>query len=168
MPISASGANVNRSAVKRNSRFHLLRRQIRRRAAAPVKLHDGPFAGNEAADVLDFAFEDFDVGRRDAVILGDDHVAGAEQAQALAEGKMHVQRNRRARRIGRRVKLLEIVRAEIILPDRRRGIARVARPRAIVFFEERFGDLEAFPVQLQDGGSNRSSESSNAPLPTRT
>ena len=126
--------------------FHLLRRQIRRCAAAPVKLHDGPFAGHEAADVLDFALENFDVWRRDAVILGDDHVARAEQAQALAEGKMHVERNRSARRIGRRVKLFEIVRAEIILPDRRRGIARVARSRPVVFFEKLFGDFEAFPI----------------------
>ena len=129
--------------------FHLFRRQISGRAAAPVKLHDGPLARNEAADVLDFALESFDVGRRDAVILGDDHVAGAEQAQALAEGKMHVERNGSARRIGRRVELFEIVRAEIVLPDRRGGIARVARPRTIVFFEKRFGNFEAFPIQLQ-------------------
>ena len=115
-----------------------------------MKLHDGPIAGNEFADVLDFPFECFDVRRRNAMILGDHHVARAEQAQAFAEGKMHVERNRRARRIRARVELFQIVRAEIILPDRRGGIAGVARPRAIVFFQKRFGDFEAFPVQLQD------------------
>ena len=93
--------------------------------------------------------ENFDVRRRDAVILGDHNVAGAEQAEAFAEGKMHVKRNRSARRVGRRVELLEVVRAEIILPDRGRGIAGVARSRPIVFFQKRFGDLEAFPIQLK-------------------
>ena len=126
--------------------FHLFRRQIRRRAAAPVKLHDGPFAGHESADVLDFPFENFDVRRRDAMILGDDDVAGAEQAQTLAEGKMHVERNRSTRLVGRGVELLEVTRAKIILPDRRRGIARVTWPRPIVFFEKLFGDFEAFPI----------------------
>ena len=99
--------------------------------------------------MLDFALENLDVRRRDAVIFGDHHVARAEQAQALAEGKMHVERNRRARGIGRRVELLEIVRAEIILPHRRRGIAGVTRPRPIVFLQKLFGDLEAFAVQFQ-------------------
>src|SRR6478735_4463824 len=68
--------------------FHLFGRQIGRRAAAPMELHHRPLPRNEAADVLDFPFQNFDVGRSYAVILGDYHVAGAKQAQALAEGKM--------------------------------------------------------------------------------
>ena len=129
--------------------FHLFRRQIRGCATAPVKLHHGPLARNEAADVLDFALQNFNVGRCHAVILGDHHVAGAEQAQAFAEGKMHVQGHRRSRGVGRGIELFQIVRTEIILPDRRGGIARVARARTIVFFQKRFGNFEAFAIELQ-------------------
>ncbi len=145
------GVRRERESLGRESKqaFHLFGRQIGGRAAAPVKLHDGAFARNEAADVLDFALQYFDVRRRDAVILGDHHVAGAEQAQAFTERKVHVERYRSARRIGGGVVALQIVRAEIILPDRSRRIARVARPGPIVFLQKLFGDLEAFPVQLQ-------------------
>ena len=51
------------------------------------------------------------------MILGDDHVACAKQAQAFAEGKMHVERNRRARRI----------RGRVVAARDRRGRNRLAR-----------------------------------------
>ena len=59
---------------------------------------------------------------------------------------MHVERKRRARLVGARVELFEIVGAEIVLPDRRRGIAGVARAGAIVFLEEFVGDLADLEV----------------------
>ena len=118
MPISASGANENRSRGEAEEIFHLRGRQVGGRAAAPVKLHHGRARETSSADVLDFALERCEIGRRDAVILGDDHVAGAKKAQALAEGQVHVERDRRARRIGLRVDVLRD----------RRGRNRRARP----------------------------------------
>ncbi len=143
--------------------FHLPGHQIRRRPAAPVKLHHRPFARHKPADVLDLPLQRLDVRRRNAVILRDHHVARAKQAQAFAEGKMHVQRHRSPRRVGRRVILLQIVRPEIILPHRRRRVTRVPRPRPVVFFQELFGNLEAFPVQLQMQAGIAHSENYRAP-----
>src|SRR5579862_4994021 len=73
--------------------LHLLGRQVSGSSASPVKLHNGTVAGDEPADMLDFPLENLNIRRRDAVILGDHHIARAEQAQAVAEGKMHVERN---------------------------------------------------------------------------
>ena len=41
-------------------------------------------------DVVDFPLQGFDVRRSDAVVLGDHHIARAEQAQAFAKRKVHV------------------------------------------------------------------------------
>src|SRR5882762_6199826 len=84
------GVRRERETLRRVTKklLHLLGSQIRWSAAAPVKLHHGPIARNEFADMLDFALKRFDVRRRDAVILRDHHIAGAEQAQAFAEGKV--------------------------------------------------------------------------------
>ena len=82
------------------------------------------------------------IRRRDAVIFCDDHVAGAEQAKAFAEGQVHVERDGRARGFGLGVDVFEVVGAEGVLPDGRGGIAGVARARAIVAGEEFFGDAE--------------------------
>ena len=83
------------------------------------------------------------------MILLNDDVAGAEQAQALAEGKMHVERNGAARFVGRAIALLEIVGAEIVLPDGSGRIAGVARAGAIVVFEESLGDFQALAVEFE-------------------
>ena len=92
MPISASGENGN---ARRRSRTNL-------RFAPGVRYVGVPppqwncttraFARNVAGYVLDFSFQDFDVGRSARAYLFDNYVAGAEEAQALAEGQMHVER----------------------------------------------------------------------------
>jgi hypothetical protein len=47
--------------------------------------------GHVLADVLDFAFENVKVGWGDGFIFLDDDVAGAEEAEAFAEGDVHVE-----------------------------------------------------------------------------
>ncbi len=110
---------------------------------------DGAIARNETGDVLDFISQSGEIRRRYGVILLNDHVAGAEEAQAFAEGKMHVERNRAARFVGLAIALLEIVGAEIVLPDGSGGIAGVARAGAIVLFEEGLGDFQALAVEFE-------------------
>ena len=89
--------------------FHLRGGEISGRAAAPVKLNHGAIFRNALADVLDFSFQRGEVGNRDAFVLLDRNVAGAEKTEALAEGKMHVERKRSASLFGARVIILEIV-----------------------------------------------------------
>ena len=124
--------------------FHLGGSEIGRRAAAPVKLSDFTFFGDTRADVVDFVFERFQVGNRYAFVFLDGNITGAEQAEAFAEGKMHVERHRRGSSVGLEIIFFQIIRAEIVLPDRRGGITGVTRPGAIVFFEDRVGDLTDF------------------------
>ena len=66
------------------------------------------------------------------MILRNDHIAGAKQAQALAKGQVHVHRDRRARGIGLFVGALEVIRAEIVAPDRRSRVTGIARPGAVI------------------------------------
>ena len=83
------------------------------------------------------------------MIPGDDHVAGAEQAEALAEGKMHVERDGRLRGVGLGVHAFEVVGTEIILPDRRRRIAGVTRAGAVVTVQKFLGDQEALAIEIE-------------------
>src|ERR1700719_5303061 len=76
--------------------FDLLGGEIRWSSAAPMKLHDFTIFRNAAADPLHFLFQDAEVRRRDALVLLNDHAAGAEQAQTLAKWDVHVQRYRTA------------------------------------------------------------------------
>jgi hypothetical protein len=85
MPISAPGKI-----------FHLCGSEIGGRAAAPVKLDHRPLARHAARHVVDFPLERREVGNRDLLIFLNGNVARAEKAQALAEGKMHVERERSA------------------------------------------------------------------------
>src|SRR5712692_7176185 len=48
-------------------------------------------AGDKAAELLDLFLQDFQIRRRHFLVFLDDHVAGAEQAQALAKRNVHVQ-----------------------------------------------------------------------------
>src|ERR1700722_13132108 len=73
--------------------FHLRGSEIGWRASAPVKLSDGPFAGHSRANVTDFFLERVQVGNRYTFVFLNGDIAGAEQAEAFAEGKMHVKRN---------------------------------------------------------------------------
>ena len=133
--------------------FELRGRKIRGSAAAPVELNYRAFARNHSRDVVDFLLERGEIGNRDALILLNRDVARAKKAEAFAEGKMHVERERRASQIGGGVTLFEIVRAEIVLPDRSRGIAGVARAGAIVFGEKLFGDLTDVEPAIAAGAS---------------
>ncbi len=64
----------------------------------PVELDYRAFAGNHLRDVVDFLLERSEVGNRHALILLNRDIAGAKEAEVFAEGKMHVQRERRTRK----------------------------------------------------------------------
>src|SRR6185437_10983733 len=106
-----------------------------------MELNYWAFAGNHARDMIDFLLERGEVRNCDALILLNGHVTGAKEAEAFAEGEMHVKREWRASQIGGGAALFEIVGTEIVFPNRRRGIAGVARAGAIVLSEKFFGDL---------------------------
>ena len=129
--------------------FHLRGREIGGRSAAPVKLRHAALTRNVFGDVLDFFLERCQIGRRDAVILGDDHVAGAEQAQALAEGQVHVERDGRLGGVGLGEELIEVVRSDVVLPDGRGRVAGVARPGTVVAGEELLGDAKPVAIEVQ-------------------
>jgi len=58
--------------------FHLCGSEIRRRAAAPVKLGHGAFFGDHWSDVLNFALERGEIGGRDALVFLYGNVARAK------------------------------------------------------------------------------------------
>ncbi len=129
--------------------FDLRGRQISGRAAAPMELHDGAIAGDAAADASHFAFQDFQVRRSDALVFLDDDVAGAEKAQAFAERNVHVERDGRFSALGFFVDFFEVGGAEGIVPDRRGGIAGVARAGTVVAGEKFLADAKLFAHALQ-------------------
>src|ERR1700687_3812048 len=112
--------------------FHLPRRKVCRGSTTPVKLHHRPFARNVARNMIHFAFQNFQIWRRNSLIFLNDHVGGAEQAQTFAEGKMHVQRNGSSRLVGISMHAFEMVRAERIVPHRCGRITGIARARLVV------------------------------------
>src|ERR1700730_8618523 len=116
----------------------LFRRQISWRATAPMKLHHWSFPRNAASHVLDFALQYLQIRRSHALIFLNNYVARAEQAQAFAEGKMHVERNRSSRNLRFLMHGFEIVGSKGVIPDRCGGITGVARARAIVPREKFF------------------------------
>ena len=81
---------VETLARKSEEVFDLHRGKIRGRAAAPMELHNGAIFRNATADALRFTLEHIQIRRRDTFVFLNHHVAGAEQAKALAEGDMHV------------------------------------------------------------------------------
>src|SRR4029077_7452738 len=97
---------------------------------------------NAAADALHLLLQHVEIGRRDTLVLLNDYVAGAKEAETFAEGNVHVQRNWCACTLGFFVYALEIGRAEGIVPDRSSGIAGIAWPGAIVFCEKFFADMK--------------------------
>src|SRR6266852_3652858 len=124
-------------------------RQVGRRAAAPMELHDGTVLRNAAADALRLALEDAKIRRRDRFVLLDDDVARAKKAEAFAERNMHVKRDRRFRAFRFFVHFYKIVRAERFIPNRRGGIARITGAGAIVFGEEFLSDAELLAHLVQ-------------------
>ena len=93
--------------------------------------------------------QDVEVRRRDGLVFFDDDVAGAEEAEAFAEGNVHVERDGSSGALGLGVHFLEIVRAESIVPDGRSGITGVARTGAIVLGEEFLANVKLFAHLLE-------------------
>ena len=129
----------------------LFGREISRGAAAPMELRYGTIAANTTRDTIDFLFESGEIGRSDALIFLNDDVARAEEAEAFAERKMHVERDGRAFGVGVFDGGFKIAGAERVNPDRSGGIAGVARAGAIVAIDEVFADGE-FLLHLVEGG----------------
>src|SRR5216684_2555256 len=123
--------------------------QIGGSAAAPVELDYGAIPGDAAADAFHFLFQDVKIRRSDTFVFLNNDVAGAEEAEAFAEGNMHVERNGSFGALGFIVHAFEISGAECIVPDRSRGIAGVTRPGAIVFCKKVLADTELAAHLLQ-------------------
>src|SRR5207247_458796 len=97
----------------------LFRSQIGWRAAAPMKLDHGTISRDAAADALHLLLQNVEVGRRDALVLLNDDVASAKEAETFTEGNVHVKRNGRPGTLGFCVDALEIGGTESIVLDRR-------------------------------------------------
>ena len=116
--------------------------QVRWRAAAPMELDHGAILRDAAADALHLPLQHVKIRRGDVLVLLDDDVARAKEAETLTEGNVHVQRNGRPGTLGLFVHPFEIGWAESVVPDRRRGIARIAGPWTIVFGKEFLADVK--------------------------
>lgn len=114
-----------------------------------MELHDGAVIGNAVAYVLDFALKDFQVRRRDALVFLDDDVAGAEEAEALAEGNVHVEGDGGFGAVGFFVNFFKVGWAEGVVPDGRGGVAGVTRAGTVVACEKLFADAKLFAHALQ-------------------
>jgi hypothetical protein len=126
----------------REKLFDLRRRQISRSAATPMELRDGTRARDAVGHTINLFFQCGEVRWRNAFVFLDDDVAGAEEAETLAKGKMHVERDGRGIALSLFDGGFEIGGAESVDPDRSGGIAGVARAGAIVTIDELFGDGE--------------------------
>src|SRR6516165_8772460 len=120
--------------------LNLFRREVGGSAAAPMELDDLAFARNALRHTVDFFLEHRQVGRSDTLIFANDHIAGAEQAQALAEGKMHIKCHGRALAVGIVDRGFKFPGAKEVGPDRSGRKAGVAWPRTIVAVDEVLGD----------------------------
>src|SRR5437762_3787662 len=67
--------------------------QVRRCAAAPMELDHRAILRDAAADAFHLPLQHLKIGWRDTLVLLDDDVARAKEAEAFAEGNVHVQRN---------------------------------------------------------------------------
>lgn len=128
--------------------FDLCGSEIGGSAAAPVELDYRAIFGNTVADAGDFALQDFQVGRGDAFVFLDDYVAGAEEAEALAEGDVHVEGDWGFGCVGLGMDFFQVGGAEGVIPDGGGGVAGVARAGAIVAGEEFFAYAEFFAQGL--------------------
>ena len=135
--------------------FDLFGGKVGRRATAPVKLHHGSVFRNAAADALGFALQYIEIRRRDALVFLNHYVTSAKQAQALTEGNMHVKRNRCFRAFGLFENVFQIRGAERVVPNGRRGIARVSRSGAIVLCKKLFADAKLVAHLLKCGIGER-------------
>ena len=147
----AFGVEMEMLFGEREQILDLLGRQIGWRAAAPVELHDGTSLGDAAADALHLLLQDVKIGRRDAFVFLNDDVAGAKEAQALAERDVHIERDGRPDTLGFFVHTFEIGGPESVVPNGRGGIAGVARAGTIVLCEEIFADMKLAAHLIEAG-----------------
>src|SRR5580692_9400079 len=129
--------------------FDLWRSQVGGSATAPVELDYGAIFGDAAADAGDFALQDFEVGGRDAFVFLDDDIAGTEEAEAFAEGDVHVEGDGGFGAIGFFVNFFQVGGAEGVVPDGGGGVAGVAGAGAVVAGEEFFANAKVFAHGLQ-------------------
>ena len=127
----------------------LFGRQVGWCAAAPMELDHAAVLRDAEADALHLSLQHLKIRGRDVFVLLNDDVARTKEAQAFTEGDMHVERNRCPGTLSLLVHPFEIVRTERVVPDRRRGVARIARPRAIVLGEKFRSDVELTAHLLQ-------------------
>src|SRR5258707_6872534 len=138
----AVGSELEMLARESEKIFDLLRGKIRGRAATPMELHYGAIFRNAGADAFRLVLQHIEIRWRDTLVFLNHHVAGAEQAEAFAEGNMHVQRNGRLRVFRLGEDIFQVGRAKAVAPNGRGGVAGVAWTGAIVFCEKFFSDAE--------------------------
>ena len=128
--------------------LHLLGGQMGGRATAPVLLSRRARHADRPPHRLHLAGDALDVALGNARVVGDEPVAGAEVAQAAAEGNVHVDRETVLRIHIRPAQLIdELSGPVVLLPDRCGGVAGVARRGAVVAREDRLRVLE---IQCED------------------
>src|SRR6266581_4740806 len=96
--------------------FDLFGGQVGWRAAAPMELDHGAISRDAAADALHLLLQHVKIRRRDALVFLNDDVAGAKEAEAFAEGNVHVERDRRPGLLSLLVHPFEIGGAESVVP----------------------------------------------------
>jgi hypothetical protein len=80
-----------------------------------------------------------------------DDVARAKEAEAFAEGDVHVERYRCPGTLGFFVDPFEVGGTESVVPDRGRRIAGIARAGTVVFCEEILTDMELAAHLIEAG-----------------
>src|SRR5580704_2408964 len=106
-----------------------------------MKLNHRPFSRYVSCDVIDFALQRREVRDGDIFVFLYGNRASAEQAKVFAKRDVHIQRKWSGQFFRARIIFLEIVWSEVIFPYRRGWVTRIARAGAVIFFENRVGDL---------------------------
>ena len=147
---------------------HLVAGEERGRAAAPVQLNDGCAALEDRGHGVDLAREIADVLRAAAVVLGDDLVAAAVEADRVAERQVDVQRERVVGALLRAGdKRVDVVRgAEAVVEAVRRGVGGVARARLVVLADEVGVECEVGGGKVHGNGTCNSFGCRNSGRPT--
>ncbi len=109
-----------------------------RRAAAEMQLHHLPVRIEQGGDAVDLRVQHLQIMRATTLVAGDDAVAAAVEAGALAERHVHVERQRARHRIlvAARDRLAQLRLAEAFVEARRGRIGGVARAGAVVALQQ--------------------------------
>src|SRR6266404_4505234 len=138
----AVGIEMEMFLCEREEILDLVGREVGGCAAAPVELDDRAIFRNATADALHFLLEHAEIGWGDTFVFLDDDVAGAEKAEAFAEGNMHVEGDGGAGGFGFGVNFFEIGGAKGVVPNGGRGIAGVTRAGTIVLGEKFLANMK--------------------------